>query len=280
MFSNWSAARGGVAGPNEGLDRHLVLGMTGSSRISSILPVAFIVALAVAAGLAGCSSRTRKPVEGEKVLTHVVSEGETLEDIADDYYGDPDRADDIRKFNLMKSDDVEEGEVVRVYMNPEDMEALGRRRRARIPYNEALQQVARGSYLDATTKFREAVELDPDFAEARYNLGVAYQKLDAHDKAIEQFELAIDLRHKNPDYYYALGNSFFHLGEYGRAVAAFRRVLDLDPGHLKAQFSLAVSLENSGKPKRAAREWRRYLELDGDSEWADRARAHLAELEQ
>lgn len=254
--------------------------MESGSYTKMIVPAVLIASFAALAALSGCSSRTRKPVEGEKVLTHVVADGETLEQIADDYYGDPDRADDIQKFNLMRTERIKTGDVVRVYMAPDDMEALGRRKRARIPYNEGLEHVKRGLYLDATIKFRDAVELDPDFAEARYNLGVTYQKLDAHDKAIDQIEHAVKLRRKNPDYYYALGNSYFHLDEYDRAAAAFQKALDLDALHLKAQYSLAVSLENDGKPKRAAREWRRYLELDGDSEWAERARAHLAELEQ
>jgi tetratricopeptide (TPR) repeat protein len=230
--------------------------------------------------LHGCAQKARKPVEGEKVLTHVVSNGETLEVIADDYYGDPDRAEEIRDFNLLESDEPAAGTTLRVYMAPDDMEFLARRKRARIPYNAGLDLAARGSYLDAINHFRDAVDLDPSFAEAFYNLGVTYQKLDAHDKAIEQFESALDLRSRDPNYCYAIGNSYFHRGEYGRSVKAFERALKSEPGHLKAQYSLALSLEKSGKTTRAGREWRRYLEMDGDSEWAERARAHLAELGQ
>jgi tetratricopeptide (TPR) repeat protein len=242
-----------------------------------LAPLAAVVLLAV---LHGCAQKARKPVEGEKVLTHVVADGETLENIADDYYGDPDRADEIREFNLLESEELDPGATVRVYMAPDDMEFLTRRKRARIPYNAGLDLAARGSYLDAINRFKEAVELDPSFVEAIYNLGVTYQKLDAHDKAVEQFELAVDIRSGDPDYHYAIGNSYFHLGEYDRAARAFERALKSKPNHLKAQYSLALSLQKSGKTTRAGREWRRYLEMDSDSDWADRARAHLAGLEQ
>jgi tetratricopeptide (TPR) repeat protein len=245
-------------------------------------PFRIVVLLGIAVLLAvlGCAGKTRKAVEGEKVLTHVVSTNETLESIADDYYGDPKRADEIRDFNLLETDDPTEGEVVRVYMTPEDLEALARRKEARVPYNAGLDMVRRGSYLDAVSQFKRAIELDPGFAEAAYNLGVTFQKLDSHEKAIGQFEDAIELRPENPQYYFALGNSYYHLQRYDRAVRSFEQALSVNPADLKAQFSLALSLEKSGNKARARREWQRYLDMDGDSEWAERARARLAELEQ
>jgi tetratricopeptide (TPR) repeat protein len=251
-------------------------------RTRSVFRCRALASLAVVAALTaytGCAQKTRTPVEGEKVLTHEVTGDETLESIADTYYGDPDRGDEIRKFNLLESDELAAGDVVRVYMNPEDMEALAQRKRARVPYNAGLNLAAQGAYLEAITEFKVAVDLDPDFAEARYNLGVTFQKLDAHEKAVEQFERAISLRSKNPDYHYAMGNSYFHLQRYDRASREFERALKLNANHLKSQYSLAASLEKSGNTTRARREWRRYLELDGDSEWAERARARLAELE-
>jgi tetratricopeptide (TPR) repeat protein len=237
-------------------------------------------AAVVLAGLWGCGPRTRKPVEGEKVLAHVVSPGETFEVIADDYYGDPDRAGEIRDFNLLDSDELHEGDVVRVYMTPDDMDALGKRKRARVPYNAGLDMVSRGAWLDAIAEFQEAIALDPGFAEAEYNLGVTYQKMDAHDKAIEQLERALELRPGDADYHYALGNSYYHTKRYDPAIRSFDRALSINPAFLKAQYSLAVSLEKAGNTSRARREWRRYLDMDGDSEWADRARERLAELEQ
>lgn len=243
--------------------------------IAVVLAVLVLVAV-----FFGCAQRARKPVPGERVLSHVVKPGESLEQIADDYYGDPDRADEIRDFNHRKTDDVSEGDVLRVHMKPKDMETLRRRERARVPYNTGLEFVARGSFLDATRQFREAIQLDPGFAEAEYNLGVTFQKLDAHDKAIEAFKRAVRLRSENTDYHYALGGSYFHLGRFGRAVMAFEKALEYDAFNLKALFSLASALEKDGKTARARKAWKRYLELDSDSGWADKARSRLAELEQ
>ena len=249
------------------------------SRINTPAALA-LTALLFLSFFPGCAQKTRKPVEGEKVLSHVVGAGESLEEIADDYYGDPDRADEIRDFNLLKSDDVSEGDVLRVYMRPRDMETLQRREQARVPYNTGLELVARGSYLDATKEFREAALLDPGFAEAQYNLGVTYQKLNAHDKAINAFKRAIRLRPKKPDYHYAIGSSHFHLGHYGDAIEAFEATLKIDPTHLKARYSVAVACEKRGDVSRAIAEWEKYLELDPEGDWAQRARDRLDALRQ
>jgi tetratricopeptide (TPR) repeat protein len=226
-----------------------------------------------------CGPKPREPVEGERVLRHVVERGETLEGIADDYYGDPDREDEIREFNMLDSDDVEPGDVLRIYMTPDDMEVLALRKRARAPYNAAIELVARGSYLDAVNRFNEAIDLDPEFSEAIYNLGVTFQKMNAHDNAVDRFSAAIRLRPENAEYRFALGNSYYHQKRYDDAASAFERALRIDDRHRKAQYALASCLEKTGKTVQARKAWLRYLELDADSEWADRARERLEALE-
>jgi tetratricopeptide (TPR) repeat protein len=230
--------------------------------------------------LAGCSGLRRAPSDDDRVLRHVVQPDETLEDLADDYYGNTRRAREIRRFNdIGRGDDVKPGTELRIPMTGGDMVTLQRRRTARGPYNKGLALAERGSLLDASVEFREAVELDPRFAEACFNLGVTYQRMGAHEKALEQFRDAVGLRSENADYCYALGGSYFHLERFDRAVKEFRRALKLDPFHLKARYSFAASLEKVGKTRDARREWRKYIQLDPSSAWADKARARLDALE-
>ena len=236
-----------------------------------------IAALVLLGG--SCAEKARKPVEGDRVITHVVADGETLEQIADVYYGEPGRADEIREFNQLDSEGIRPGDRLRVQLTPEDLGDLARREQARVPYNDAIELVGRGSYLDAIGLFKEAVDLDPGFAEAWYNLGVAYQKIEAHEKAIRDLERAVALRPDNADYQYALGSGYFHVESYAKAVRAFERALQADPRHLKSQFSLALTLEKQGKLDEARAAWERYLELDSKSGWAERARARLSELD-
>jgi len=241
--------------------------------------LAVLAGIAAVALLSACAGR-RGGVEGEVVMRHTVKSGETLTEIATDYYGDPDRARDIARFNdLEKGDDVRPGQVLGVPMTPDEMETLHRREEARVPYNAGLDAAARGSFLDAAARFREAVTMDPSFAEAYYNLGVTYQRVRGHERAADALREAVERRPDNADYRYALGTSYYHLGRYGDARRAFEAALRIQPGHLEAQYSLALSLEKLGEKARARRAWEQYLTLDDASEWAAEAREHLRSLE-
>jgi len=236
---------------------------------------AIIIGVAIATVTAGCSQYGRKP---EVTLTHTVKQGETAESIAGDYYGNLRRGRSILKFNHLDKDEVKPGTKLRLPMTAKEMAALDTREKARVPYNEGLNLVTKGSYLDATVRFRDAIRLDENFADAHYNLGVAYQRMKAYDRALDELETAIDLDARDPRYHNALGTVRFRQEDYKRAVRAFESALKLDPRHLKAQFSLAATFEKLGRTKDARAAWERYLELDGNSEWATRARENLEKL--
>ena len=240
------------------------------------LPTTVVLVTVLLLMVGGCSRHGRKG--DERVLHHTVAEGETLDRIAADYYGDPERADEIRKFNDL--DDAVEGTQLLVPMSGEDIEALHRRERAREPYNEGLSQVTRGSYLDAIREFRAALEIDDRFADAYFNLGVTYQRMKAYDKALVKYQEALKLRPHNADYHYALGATHYHLSDFSRSIRSFKRALDINDTLCSAQYSLAKALEKAGRDRQARSAWERYLELDDSSEWATEARARLEELTQ
>lgn len=229
--------------------------------------------------LAGCARQAKVPGPEEKIVLHRVTEGETLEGIADDYYGDPSRAESLKLFNDIGGEVLEAGSILQIPLSGEDIRALRLRKRARIPYNEGLKLVSRGDYLKAVQRFQRALVVDPRFADAAYNLGVTYQKMKAYDKALIHFQEAIDLRPGRVSYYhFAIGNCFFHLKRYEKAVEAFERALSLDPSIGKALYALAVTLEKMGDRDRAREAWQRYLRFDSESEWAREARERLENL--
>jgi tetratricopeptide (TPR) repeat protein len=239
--------------------------------------IAMVIVIGVIGSLSGCSQKYRKPVEGEVVLNHTVRDGETTADIADDYYGNAERSHDLEKFNDIDGDPAA-GDVVRVPMTPDEMTALHSRQAARVPYNSGLDLVERGAYLDATTKFRRAIELDPGFAEAHYNLGVTYQRMKSYDRALASCQEAARLRPDNADYHAGVGNARFYDNDYERAASSYEQALAVDAEHLKACYSLAVCYERLRRISDARVQWNRYLELDSTSEWAEQARKHIEEL--
>jgi tetratricopeptide (TPR) repeat protein len=230
----------------------------------------------VAAILGGCAKQARHPAE--KVYLHRMTDGETLADVAEDYYGDPERAPAIEEFNGIAGEPVKPGMVVRVPMTAKDVERLMTREKAKVPYDKGLELAEKASYVDAVQSFQEAVALDPEFADAVYNLGVTLGMLKSYEKAKEPLERAAAMRPKNAPYVFALGNCLFHLGDYPGAIGAFEKVAVLDPSNTKALYSLAVSYEKQGQKDEARKTWQRYLELDSTSAWATEARKRLEAL--
>jgi tetratricopeptide (TPR) repeat protein len=234
------------------------------------------------AGLAmqGCGRQMRAPDDGGKVILHRVGEDESLEDIAENYYGNPNRADDLREYNELGAGAPGSGMYIHIPLTRAELRALERREQARVPYNEGLKLAARGAYVDAVERFKTALSVDPDFLDARYNLGVTYQNMKAYDQALEQYKKLARERKDEPKYIFAAGYCHFYMDRYDQAVKWFDKVLALDPDHAQAQFALAATYEKQGDAAQARKAWRRYLEIDGGSEWAVEARKRLESLGQ
>jgi tetratricopeptide (TPR) repeat protein len=237
-----------------------------------------LCAIAIGALFWGCAKEVREP-EG-KVYLHKVADGETLKDIADEYYGNPERASFVGEFNgISGGTGLTPGTVLRVPMTLEDLDRMKTREQADVPYNEGLALAEKASYIDAMEKFREAIALDPGYADARYNLGVTLYMVKSYDKSKEELERAVELRPKNAKYLFALGNSLFHLDDIGKAASTFEAVMELDPSNTKALYSLAVCYEKLEEKEKAIKAWKRYLELDATSGWGIEAKKRLDALE-
>jgi len=237
------------------------------------------IALVIGAAVLCATGCAKRGTTGDTVFLHEVRDGETLEIIADDYYGDPSLSSTLAAYNEVSEKWVAPGTVLRVPMSDDDVERRRIREKALVPYNSGLELVAGSAYVDAVSRFREAIEIDPGFADAHYNLGVTFQKMKAYDRARDELRTACRLRPFDPRYFYALGNANFHLQRYDDAAEAFEAVLEQDPVHKKAAYSLAISYEKLERFNDARVAWERYLELDSRSTWAAEARKHLERLQ-
>ena len=142
-----------------------------------------------------------------------------------------------------------------------------------------------GDHEKAIGYFRRALNINPDFAPARYNLGNVYLELDKHDLAEAEFIRAVKidphftsawlnlgnlyimtgrliraeevfkeaLRHlpRAATAYMGLGLSYHLRGRYGQAREAFERALEIDPRLAAARYNLACALAQSGLPDQA-----------------------------
>ena len=86
--------------------------------------------------------------------------------------------------------------------------------------------------------FERAIALKPDYAEALFNLGVAHQKLNQPEMAIESYEKALDIQHAYPTVHHNLGIIFYLKGQLNSAIKSFEWAVAYSPNHSKAYYNL------------------------------------------
>jgi tetratricopeptide (TPR) repeat protein len=94
--------------------------------------------------------------------------------------------------------------------------------------------------LRARRSFEQAVELRPDFVEARNNLGVMYHRARDYSAAIEQFEASVELYPGYKEAYLNLGNAHKGKRSYVEAEEAFKRAVRVDNRYAAAYFNLGI----------------------------------------
>src|SRR5205814_1647635 len=101
-------------------------------------------------------------------------------------------------------------------------------------------------------RFRKAIALKPDFADAHFQLGLLYSRNPtALTQALTSFEKAVALGYVQPEAYRNLGSVNIKLGKYDEAIAHLRKALELNPSYADAYFQLADALRKSGRPDEA-----------------------------
>lgn len=106
--------------------------------------------------------------------------------------------------------------------------------------------LARGDNAAAQAALEEALQLDPDNAEAVYDLALTFEPRDT-GKAIRLVEAAIDLR---PDYFLAhqtLGRLLHKSGDLAKAEYHFRRCLEIKPSDVRSLLYVANVLAVQGR---------------------------------
>ena len=98
-----------------------------------------------------------------------------------------------------------------------------------------------GDITAARERYFMAIELDPDFVEARASLGIVLAET----------------------------------GQLELAVSAFRGALSLHSDYTDAHYHLARVLDDLGRDVEADHHWKRFLDLAPDSPWAGEAKARL-----
>lgn len=117
---------------------------------------------------------------------------------------------------------------------------------------------------EAIPRYRQALEIDPDNATARYYLATALQRQGRLEDALEHYREALRLQPGRPEIHNNYGVALLADGRREEAVRQFRRAVELDPAHPDARVNLGVLARGRGDLAAAERHLRRAVEAAPD----------------
>lgn len=106
-------------------------------------------------------------------------------------------------------------------------------------YNLANIYNAAGNKEEAIVLYQKAIAINPDFSEAYNNLGIAYADIGETQEAIASYEKAAAI---NPNFiaaYFNLGNACAKISKGRQAIEAYQKVLAIKPDYALAHFNLS-----------------------------------------
>jgi len=108
----------------------------------------------------------------------------------------------------------------------------------------------------------KVIEIEPSFAEAHFNLGVALTKAGKIEEAIPHFEKAIELNPYFVKGYEAMGNALAGLGRNDEALKQYMKALELNPDDPAIHYGMGGAYYQSGNKAKAIEEYEKALELE------------------
>lgn len=139
---------------------------------------------------------------------------------------------------------------------------------------------AAGLFAEAATLYAHCSAIDPTDATAAFNHGNCLRTLGAFDEAASAYAMALKRDPLFVEAWFNYGGLLRDSGKLDAARQHLAKAAELDPLYADAIYNLAA-LDYDRQDMAAARAgWLRYLELDTTTEWARRARAGIAVIDQ
>ncbi len=130
-------------------------------------------------------------------------------------------------------------------------------------YGYALSEAGRLD--EATIHLNRAVQLVPEFVEARNNLGKLYLKQGKINEAIDCFTELAKRKDAPAEVHYSLASALLMQKRYDEAIKQLAIVLELDPDYAHAHSAMAVALMSAGRTDEAIACFNKYLRLNENS---------------
>ncbi len=113
----------------------------------------------------------------------------------------------------------------------------------------------------AEREFMRAIELNPGYANARYNYAYELMLLARFEEAIREMKLALELDPLSLIMNRNLGQVFYHAHQYDQAIEALQKTLEMDPNFSMTHFYLGTTYLQKSMYEEALAEFQKEKEI-------------------
>ncbi len=145
-------------------------------------------------------------------------------------------------------------------------------------YNRGVEHQEQGRWRPAIEEYTQAIELDPQLAEAHLNRGNAHIQVDDYDRAIDDLDQAIALNPKFAEAYHNRGLAHALNGDYDRAIEDLDQAIVLNPQDATTYFLRGVVYAEIGQREKAVADLEKALTLGLEPDQKQNAETLLEQL--
>ncbi|MDA3940406.1 MAG: tetratricopeptide repeat protein [Spirochaetia bacterium] len=128
--------------------------------------------------------------------------------------------------------------------------------------NLGLSWKALGRVEDAGNIFLQAIEIDPFYYSAHYNLGLLYLEAEDYNNAEKSFNTVLGINPEFPEAWHNLAFVFSQKGLYRASIDTYEEALRIEPSNIKSRLNLAVQYKKLNELDKALEQYRLVLSLN------------------
>jgi tetratricopeptide (TPR) repeat protein len=162
--------------------------------------------------------------------------------------------------------------IINLYMEGQLQQALSESTQMleRFPNSVFLYNIAGASneglmqFDAAVDRYKQALKIKPDYAEAYYNMGNALNAKGDLDAAIDSYKQALKIK---PDHASALrnmGNVLNNKGDLDAAIDIYKQALEIKPDYAEAYYNMGNALRDKGDLDAAIDSYKQALKIKPD----------------
>ena len=99
---------------------------------------------------------------------------------------------------------------------------------------------------DAIKNYKKALKLNPNYAEAYYNMGIAFKNMGSHISAIDCYKKALKIQPKYAEANYNMGNSLKFIGDLEAAIKSYKYAINNKHDFVEAYNNMGNTLMDMG----------------------------------